>query len=146
MVLFWLYLILLFTFFYPQNSYFSETTYCRLLKPFPLDSVCPETRKRDFQTVSMHFSYSPFFTPKTLISQKLLIVDTWNHSHWIWHAPKLEHGAFKQFRCIFPTQNQENVNRVKLGLVQKENFCFNWTLMIWKAWNWEHLGFGVCQI
>ena len=27
--------------------------------------------------------FSPFFTPKTLISQKLLIVDTWNHSHWI---------------------------------------------------------------
>ena len=33
MVLFWLYLTLLFTFFYPQNSYFSETTYCRHLKP-----------------------------------------------------------------------------------------------------------------
>ena len=90
--------------------------------------------------------FSPFLIPKTLISQKLLIVDTWNHSHWIRHAPKLEHKAFKQFRCIFPTQNQENVNRVKLGLVQKENFCFNWTLMIWKAWNWEHLGFGACQI
>ena len=85
-----------------------------------------------------------FFYPKTLISQKLLIVDTWNHSHWIWHAPKPEHGTFKQFRCIFPTQNQQNDNRVKLGLVQKENFCFNWTIMIWKAWNWEHLGSGPC--
>ena len=90
--------------------------------------------------------FSPFFTPKTLISQKLLIVDTWNHSHWIWHTPKPECRTFKQFQCIFPTQNQENVNRAKLWLVQKENFCFNWTIMIWKAWNWEHLGFGACRI
>ena len=90
--------------------------------------------------------FLPFFTPKTLISQKLLIVDTWNHSHWIQHAPKPECGTFKQFQCIFPTQNQENVNRVKLGLLQKENFCFNWKIMIQKAWNWEHLGFGACRI
>ena len=72
--------------------------------------------------------FSPFFTLKTLISQKLLIVDTWNHFHWIQHAPKPECRTFKQFRCIFPTQNQENVNRAKLGLVQKENFSFNWTI------------------
>ena len=60
--------------------------------------------------------------------------------------PKPERGSFKQFRYIFPTQNQENVNRAKLGLVQKENFCFNWKVMIRKAWNWEHLGFGACRI
>ena len=53
-----------------------------------------------------------------------------NHSHCIRHAPKPERGSFKQFQCIFPTQNQENVNRAKLGLVQKENFCFNWKIMI----------------
>ena len=41
MVLFWLYLTLLFTFLYSQNSYFSETTYCRHLKPFPLDLARP---------------------------------------------------------------------------------------------------------
>ena len=64
--------------------YISETTKVINLKPFPLDSACPETRARDFQAVSMHF----------------------------------------------PTQNQENVNRAKLGLVQKENFCFNWKIMI----------------
>ena len=45
-------------------------------------------------------------------------------------TPKPMHWTFKQFQCIFPTQNQENVNRAKLGLVQKENFCFNWKIII----------------
>ena len=45
MFLFWLYLTLLFTFLYPQNSYFSETTYCRYLKPFPLNLAHPPQMK-----------------------------------------------------------------------------------------------------
>ena len=42
-----------------------------------------------------------FFTPKTLISQKLLIIDTWNHCHWIRHTQNQSVGVSSSFDAFF---------------------------------------------
>ena len=38
-----------------------------------------------------------------------LIVETCNKCHWIWHALNPKYTPLKQFWCIFPSQNQQNV-------------------------------------
>ena len=85
MVLFWLYLTLLFTFFYPQNSYFSETTYCRHLKPFPLDS---EWKSWDLRSM-WHFR-SGWCTPPPQGITKLR--SQVNMTFWFWWSARLVNG------------------------------------------------------
>ena len=38
-----------------------------------------------------------------------LIIETCNKCHWIWHASNPKYIPLKQFWCIFPSQNQQNV-------------------------------------
>ena len=56
--------------------------------------------------------FKPIFcyvSPKIMIFQEPLIVETQNKCHWIWHALNPKYMPLKQFQCIFPSQNQQNV-------------------------------------
>ena len=44
-----------------------------------------------------------------VIFQELLIIETWNKCHWIWHAVNPKYMPLKPFQCIFPSQKQQNV-------------------------------------
>ena len=50
-----------------------------------------------------------YVSPKIAIFHELLIVETCNMCHWIWHASNPKYAPLKQFRCIFCSQNQQNV-------------------------------------
>ena len=50
-----------------------------------------------------------YLSPKILIFQELLIIETWNKCHWIQHALNPKYAPLKPFQCIFPSQNQQNV-------------------------------------
>ena len=56
--------------------------------------------------------FNPIFcyvSPKIVIFQKSLIIETQNLCHWIWHTLNPKYTPLKQFQCIFPSQNQQNV-------------------------------------
>ena len=42
----------------------------------------------------------------------MLIVEIYNKCHWIQHALNPKYTPLKQFPCIFPSQNQQNVKFV----------------------------------
>ena len=50
-----------------------------------------------------------YVSPTILIFHEPLIVETSNKCHWIQHASNLKYMPLKQFQCIFPSQNQQNV-------------------------------------
>ena len=50
-----------------------------------------------------------YVSPKIVIFQELLIIETRNKCHWIWHDLNPKYAPVKQFWCIFPSQNQQNV-------------------------------------
>ena len=56
-----------------------------------------------------------------MIFQELLIIETWNKCHWIWHALNPKYAPLKPFQCIFPSQNQQNVKFLP------EIVDFSWT-------------------
>ena len=49
------------------------------------------------------------FLPEIVIFQELLIAETQNLQHWIWHASNPKYVPLKQFQCIFPSQIQQNM-------------------------------------
>ena len=57
-----------------------------------------------------------YLSPKILIFQELLIIETWNLCHWIWHASNPKYVPLKPFWCMFPSQNQQNVKRLAVCL------------------------------
>ena len=50
-----------------------------------------------------------YVSPKTVVYHEPLITETRNKCHWIQHALNPKHAPLKQFQCIFPGQNQQNV-------------------------------------
>ena len=44
-----------------------------------------------------------------MVFQELLIIETQNLHHWIWHASNPEYSPLKPFQCVLPSQNQQNV-------------------------------------
>ena len=50
-----------------------------------------------------------YVSPKIVIFHEPLIVGTCNKCHWIQHASNLKYAPLKQFQCIVPSQNQQNV-------------------------------------
>ena len=50
-----------------------------------------------------------YLSPKILIFQEPLIIETLNKFHWIQHALKPKSAPLKPVRCIFTSQNQQNV-------------------------------------
>ena len=66
-----------------------------------------------------------------LIFQELLIIETWNKCHWIWHTSNPKYVPLKPFWCIFPSQNQQNVKFLPEILIFRE-------LLIVETWNLCH--------
>ena len=62
-------------------------------------------------------------SPKIVIFHELLIVETCNKCHWIWHASNPKYAPFKKFQCILPSQNQQNV---KFWLFPELPLTKNW--------------------
>ena len=50
-----------------------------------------------------------YVSPKIVIFQEPLIVETCSKCHSIQHPLNPKYMPLKQFRCIFPSQNQQNV-------------------------------------
>ena len=50
-----------------------------------------------------------YVSPKIVIFHELLIVETGNKCHWIWHASNPKCAPLKQFWSIFASQNEQNV-------------------------------------
>ena len=50
-----------------------------------------------------------YVSPKIVIFHEPLIIETHSKCHWTWHASNPKYVPLKQFRCIFPSQNQQNV-------------------------------------
>ena len=69
--------------------------------------------RRTAAYVPSHFhGFEPIFcyvSPKIVIFHGLLIVETCNRCHWIQHALNPTYVPLRQFQCIFPSQNQQNV-------------------------------------
>ena len=63
-----------------------------------------------FHPIFMGFNpISCYVSPKIVILQEPLIVETRNKCHWIWHTLNPKCAPLKKFQCIFCSQNQQNV-------------------------------------
>ena len=72
-----------------------------------------------------------YVSPKIVIFYELLIIETPNKCHWIQHALNPKYAALKQFWCIFPSQNQQNVKfSPQIEIFQE--------LLIAETWNLWH--------
>ena len=83
-------------------------------------------------------------SPKIVIFQELLIIETHNKCHWIWHDLNPKYTPVKQFWCIFPSQNQQNVKFLpeivifqELLIAETQNL-WHW---IWHALNPKYMPF-----
>ena len=79
-----------------------------------------------------------YVSPKIVTFQELLIVETHNKYHWIWHALNSKYMPLKQFWCIFPSQNQQNVNFLpEIVIFQEPHIAETQNLQhwIWHALN-----------
>ena len=72
-----------------------------------------------------------YLPPKIVICQELLIAETPNKCHWIWHTLNLKYAPLKPFWCIFPSQNQQNVKFLPEVLIFQE-------LLITETRNLQH--------
>ena len=79
-----------------------------------------------------------YLSPKILIFQELLIIETWNKCHWIWHALNPKYATLKPFWWIFPSQNQQNVKFLPEIVIFQEP-------LIVETQNLHAIGFGMPQ-
>ena len=54
--------------------------------------------------------FSCYLSSKIWIFRKQLIIETWNLHHWFWKVSNPKYAPLKSFQCIFPSQNQQNMN------------------------------------
>ena len=57
--------------------------------------------------------FNPIFcyvSPKIVMFREPVIIENCNKCHWIWHSLNPKYVPLKPFWCIFPSQNQQNVN------------------------------------
>ena len=85
----------------------------------------------------MHFSQSKstkseIFAWNFDFSKELLIVETWNLCHWIWHTSNPKYVPLKPFWCIFPSQNQQNVKFLSEILISQEPLIID----TWNKCHW----------
>ena len=78
-----------------------------------------------------------YVSPKIEIFQELLIVETHNKCHWIWHALNPKYAPLKQFQCIFPSQNQQYVKFLPEIVIFQEPLIAE-TQNLWH-WIWHAL-------
>ena len=79
-----------------------------------------------------------YLSPKILIFQEPLIMETWNKCHWIQHASNPKCAPLKPFQYISPCQNQQNVKFLpEIVIFQEPLIIETWNLChwIWHAWN-----------
>ena len=89
---------------------------------------------------SIFMVFYPIFSyvsPKIVIFHELLIVETHNKCHWIWHALNPIYVPLKQFQCIFPSQKQQSMNFVPQIVIFQELFIAE-TQNLWH-WIWHAL-------
>ena len=73
-----------------------------------------------------------YVSPKIVNFHEPLIIETCNKCHWIWHASNPKYIPLKQFWCIFPSQNQQNVKFLP-------EIVIFWELLITETqnlWHW----------
>ena len=93
-----------------------------------------------------------WFSPEILIFQELLIIETQNQCHWIWHTLNPIYVPLKPFWCIFPSQNQQKYENFLAVLLNSPNKKFKKMSILTgekvfkKAWKSAHVGFWVCQL
>ena len=83
-----------------------------------------------------------YLSPKILIFQELLIIETWNLCHWIWHAWNPKYMPLKPFWCIFFSQNEQKVKFLPEILIFQEPLIVetqNLHHWIWHASNPKHV-------
>ena len=83
-----------------------------------------------------------YLSPKILIFQELLIIETWNLCHWIWHASNPKYMPLKPFWCIFFSQNEQKVKFLPEILIFQEPLIVetqNLHHWIWHASNPKHV-------
>ena len=91
--------------------------------------------------------FNPIFcyvSPKIVIFQEPLIIETHNKCYWIQHDLNPKYTPVKQFWCIFPSQNQQNVKFLpeivifqELLIAETQNL-WHW---IWHALNPKYMPF-----
>ena len=82
-----------------------------------------------FHGLNPIFCYVP---PKIVIFHEPLIVETCNKCHWIRHGLNPKYMPLKQFQCIFPSQNQQNVKCLPEIVIFQEPFITE----TWNLWHW----------
>ena len=97
----------------PEHFDFSGSTYHRDSKQVPLDLACLYPKYAPLKPfwcifLSQNQQNVPLLAD-ILIFQELLIIDTWNVCHWIWHVSNPKYMPLKPLWCIFLSQNQQNV-------------------------------------
>ena len=81
-----------------------------------------------FMVLNLIFYY---VSPKIVIFHELLIVETGNKCHWIWHASNPKCAPLKQFWIIFASQNEQNVKFLSEIMIFQQ-------LLIAETWNLQH--------
>ena len=123
--------------FLPEILIFQEPLIVEYLKPVPLDLAHLANPKyvplKPFWCIfPSQNQQNVKFLPEILIFQELLIVDTWNLCHWIWHTSNPKYVPLKPFWCIFPSQNQQNVKFLPEILIFQEPLIVEtWNLCHW---------------
>ena len=95
------------------NCDFSWTAYHRDWQQVPLDSACLKPEMCTTEAILNHLCQS-ISTKCEIFAwncdfQELLVAETRNLQHWIWHASNSKYAPLKPFWCLFPSQNQDNV-------------------------------------
>ena len=90
-----------------------------------------------------------YVSPKIVIFHELLIIETLNKCHWIWHALNPKYAPLKQFQCIFPVKINKmwNFDCLLNSPWQKteKNVNLYREKVFAKACKSAHTGFSVCQ-
>ena len=87
-----------------------------------------------FMVLNLIFYY---VSPKIVIFHELLIVETGNKYHWIWHASNPKYVLVKQFWSIFASQNEQNVKFLSEIVIFQEPLIAETQNL--QQWNWHAL-------
>ena len=117
------------------------------------------------QVISMHFSQSKstkceFFAWNCDFSGTAYCIETHKpECHWIWHTLNPKYAPLKQFQCIFPSQNQQNVKfwlSPEIPLIFQELLFADTQFALWQKWfgkslqtlhthHSSHFGYAICN-
>ena len=90
-----------------------------------------------------------YLSPILLMFQELLIVETWNLCHWIWHTLNPKYAPLKQFNAFAQSKSRTvKILAVCLTLPdkKKKNINLYKDKVLRKAWKSSHIGFWVCWL